>query len=244
MSTIRGNDLEKIYSIQKKIFKYETSYLTQHFVLLFFFLIIIILYVNLTLNIDFSSWELSKCNPKYLFISGYIKKNPGYNATDTTVMNFWDCLISTNPGQFSPVNFLKDIIGKKKHTEDDKNDIIRRIKKNLADKQDLDTINKNKVNSYKNIDLLKVKDISTKYYLLSIYLKEYLNNILTYILSKFIIKFEKTKKRSELYIKEQDLSGVELETYKSVVDASLNRYKENSYLLNDLIKSNLDRNKL
>ena len=92
--------------------------------------------------------------------------------------------------------------------------------------------------------MLKIKDISTKYYLLSIYLKEYLNNVLTYLLSKFIIKFEKTKKRSELYIKENDLSDAELELYKSKVDASLNIYKENSFLLNDLIKSNLDRNKL
>ena len=139
MSAIKGYDLEKIYSIQRKTFKYETSNLSQHFVLLFLFIIILILYVNLTLNIDFSSWELSKCNPKYLFISGYIKKNPGYNATDSTVMNFWDCLISTNPGQFSPVNFLKDIIGKNK-SEDNKNDIIRRIKKNIIYKQDLDTI--------------------------------------------------------------------------------------------------------
>tara|TARA_B110000116_G_scaffold272348_1_gene296780 strand:+ start:1862 stop:2593 length:732 start_codon:yes stop_codon:yes gene_type:complete len=243
MSIIKENDLEKIYNIQKT-FKSETKSLSQHFIILFFLFIILILYVNLTLNIDFSNWELSKCNPKYLFISGYIKKNPGYNANDSTVMNFWDCLNSTNPEQFSPVNFLKDIIGKKTPSKNNKNDIIRRIKKGILDKEELNTINKNKVNSYKNIDLLKVKDISTKYYLLSIYLKEYLNNVLTYILSKFIIKFEKTKKRSELYIKENDLSDEELELYKSKVDASLNLYKENSFLLNDLIKSNLDRNKL
>lgn len=243
MSNIKINDLEKIYYVQKIKIKYETNDFTQYFILIFFLLIILILYINLTLNIDFSSWELTKCSPRYLFVSGYIKQNPGYNSSDSTVMNFWDCLMTTNVGELSPINFLKDIIGIQTKKSDSDN-IIDRIKNNINNKKEIDKINMKNVNSYKNIDLKKVQNITTKYYLLSIYLKEYLNNILTYILSKFIIKFEKTKKESELYIKEYGISGEELDEYKNQTDISLNNYKDNAYSLNKLIKSNLGRNKL
>ena len=76
------------------------------------------------------------------------------------------------------------------------------------------------------------------------YMREYLNNILSYLLSKIIIKHKKIEKSAKLIQVERDLSGNELTDYIESVDASLNFYKGNADLLNKIIKDNLGGNKL
>ncbi len=56
-----------------------------------FMFIVFFFYVKNNITIDQKNWGLQKCNPKYLFYSGYIQKNGDSSAYDSTVDNFYEC---------------------------------------------------------------------------------------------------------------------------------------------------------
>jgi hypothetical protein len=56
-----------------------------------FLFVIFFLYVKLNISIDQKNWDIQKCNPRYLFYSGYIQKNGDSSAYDSTVDNFNEC---------------------------------------------------------------------------------------------------------------------------------------------------------
>ncbi len=62
---------------------------------IFIFLIlsftILFLYVKMDIDSNTKNWETNKCNPKYLFFSGYFKKNNGMTAEQTTNYNIIEC---------------------------------------------------------------------------------------------------------------------------------------------------------
>ena len=62
----------------------------------FFLAIIVSLYTRLFLGIDFEKWDIQKCNPKYIFYSGYIKQNPNSSSIQSTSDNFKECIIKYN----------------------------------------------------------------------------------------------------------------------------------------------------
>lgn len=240
--------IEKIYNIQYgvsySINKYENH--TFNYIILFFFLFTIsVMYFNIIISLDVTSWDIKKCKPKYLFISGFIKKIPGFNAIDSTMQNFWNCMITYIPINYSPVNFIKN---KKEETKNkikkSRSLILNDIKGKINKDNDSTIRIYKKINNYKNIDLVKVDNILTQHYLIMKYMREYLNNILTYLLSKIIIKHKKIEKSAKLIEIENDLSGNQLTNYRNSVDASLNFYKGNADLLNKIIKDNLGGNKL
>ena len=37
------------------------------------------------------NWDVHKCNPKYLFFSGQLKKNPNMSSSETTNFNLIEC---------------------------------------------------------------------------------------------------------------------------------------------------------
>lgn len=55
--------------------------------------IVVILQSRMFIHIDFKDWNIQKCNPKYIFYSGYIKSNPNSTAYDSTLDNFNDCIV-------------------------------------------------------------------------------------------------------------------------------------------------------
>jgi hypothetical protein len=55
--------------------------------------IVVILQSRMFIHIDFKDWNIQKCNPKYIFYSGYIKSNPNSTAYDSTLDNFNDCVV-------------------------------------------------------------------------------------------------------------------------------------------------------
>ena len=63
---------------------------------LFIFGIITILYTRIFLQIDIEDWDIKKCNPRYIFYSGYIKRNPNRNSFNSTVDNFNECVVKFN----------------------------------------------------------------------------------------------------------------------------------------------------
>ena len=203
------------------------------------------MYFNIVISLDITSWDIKKCKPQYLFISGFIKKIPGFNAIDTTMQNFWNCIITYTPIEYSPIRYIKQITDITKNQLRDNEILITDVIES-DNKTETDTTKRiyKKVNNYKNLDLIKIDNILTQQYLFMKYIREYLNNILTYLLSKIIIKHKKIEKSAKLIQVEKDLSGNDLENYRNTVDASLNFYKGNADLLNKLINDNLGGNKL
>lgn len=62
--------------------------------IVFFFGMILILFLYLynKVKVSLQDWSIQKCNPKYLFISGYIHNdNPHLTASEATLLNFTDC---------------------------------------------------------------------------------------------------------------------------------------------------------
>ena len=240
--------IEKIYDIQYGVntFINENENHTSNYIILIFFLFTIyLMYFNIIISLDITSWDIKKCEPKYLFISGFIKKIPGFNAIDTTVQNFWNCMITYIPIEYSPIRYINKITNiTKDQLRENESRIINLIENSSKNYNDEATRTYKKVNNYKNIDLIKVDNILTQQYLFMKYIREYLNNILTYLLSKIIIKHKKIEKSAKLIQIEKDLSGNDLENYRNTVDASLNFYKGNADLLNKLINDNLGGNKL
>ena len=85
------------------------SYTLNIIIVIIISLFIFYLYVKLFVSIDMKNWEIMKCNPKYLFISGYLKPEPGLTAKETNMNNFVECTQKTTKGINE--NILNDTLG-------------------------------------------------------------------------------------------------------------------------------------
>jgi hypothetical protein len=57
------------------------------------FIVITIYYiVRINLTLSKSNWEKNKCVPKYMFLSGFIQKEPGLNVLGSISKNFKQCI--------------------------------------------------------------------------------------------------------------------------------------------------------
>lgn len=79
-----------------KEYNNESDFVQILLLSLFVFGIITILYTRIFLQIDFEDWDIKKCNPRYIFYSGYIKRNPNRNSFNSTVDNFNECIVKFN----------------------------------------------------------------------------------------------------------------------------------------------------
>jgi len=83
--------------ILQKIYKPDSDGMMVTFVIPFMFsitliFIVISLYIQATLLESKINWTTNKCVPKYMFVSGFIKKNPGVNPLASTYDNFKQCV--------------------------------------------------------------------------------------------------------------------------------------------------------
>ena len=88
---MNSEELLKIKSINEG-YEFVQGLLTAFFLLA----VIVVLYTRLFLGVDFEHWDIQKCNPKYIFYSGYIKKNPNSSALKSTSDNFKECIARFN----------------------------------------------------------------------------------------------------------------------------------------------------
>jgi len=169
------------------------------------FLLVILLFTSLILetrilfNIDVQQWKNEKCNPKYLFFSGFIKKNDGSTALESTQDNFNECMV-----RYAENKFEKSIDQKNEEQMKNANENIRdnikqreillneRRKKINGDEKVIalraDVISKKNNSSMENVQLqiLEMNNIISDF-------KEYLHSYLTYAMMNFVVKFKKQK---------------------------------------------------
>lgn len=167
------------------------------------FLLVILLFTSLILetrilfNIDVEQWKIEKCNPKYIFFSGFIRQNDNLSALETTQDNFNECMT-----RYAENKFEKTINEKNEEQMKNENESIRdsikqreialneRRKRFNNDEKVIamraDVISKKNHSTMENIQLqlLEMNKIMSDF-------KEYLHSYLTYAIMNFVVKYKK-----------------------------------------------------
>lgn len=81
--------LEELYKPSESVL---LDYILPATVIFGFILTAMVLYIKVNLNLSTVNWAKSKCNPKYMFISGFIKKNMGDSILSSIYDNFVSCV--------------------------------------------------------------------------------------------------------------------------------------------------------
>jgi len=257
--------LENFYKTEMKIFKkMETNewIIQTMFFSSILIIIIMILYARLFASVDFKNWEIQKCNPKYIFYSGYIKNNSNTDALTSTVDNFNECIVKFNSQSDNTFSKLLE----KQMTEDlennekkiqDYNTLSR--EKLLKYQQQMDSKNKEfqiKIDHIQNLgettglqeELRKLNDVIHD-------IKEYAHSYLTYAMTHFVFKL-KIAEENELRDNSQyscssitdiSLCNTDNDCLVDNTNQCVNKidfYKEQAININDLIKKYFSNNKL
>ena len=168
---------------------------------LFMLAMIIILYARLFLGVDFENWDIQKCNPKYIFYSGYIKKNPNSTALQSTKDNFDECIVRFNnkeDSEFSKV-LEKSKLEQYQKTEEMANNYNNLTRNKILDLQKKVNIkNKEFEIQIKNIqnssETGKLQNEMNKLNTIIEDIKDYAHSYLTYAMMNFVFKFKISEK--------------------------------------------------
>lgn len=135
--------IEKIYSTQKGLnlfsssFFLADSYLINTLIFLFLLFICFYLYLHIDISLSLKSWDNKKCNPKYLYFSGFIKPEYNMGYFDTTMHNFRDCMSKGYVDAIKDFNNEMNVDLKVKEGkfqfEYDKNNMLKKEYNNMQD---------------------------------------------------------------------------------------------------------------
>jgi hypothetical protein len=188
------------------------SYTLNIIILFISSIYILYLYVKSHITIDMKFWNIMKCHPKYLFFSGFIQKEPGLSAIETTMNNFGTCTTKFAKEVNNEVlnETLKvdseklyqnasNMINNRQIKNDDYSDsmqqfidISNNLNNTLTDKQKL--IEKSLASSGIYIDYYN-KIVS--------YFKEYIRNYMTYVIISYTRLYHKARQEQD-YEKSQE----------------------------------------
>ena len=171
---------ELIYKLNKNISSFKGTSLNEYtinlFILFIVFAFLFIMYIKIDITIDEKNWNINKCNPKYLFFSGYIKSNPGSSSSESTVNNFYDCAKIYSSGINDSLNLPLDNMYKNM-----KNKLItfdqRQLNEEKKNRKDRKKYKKNLSRQMKELE----NDISLNITTNSAFTYKYLKNIGYYI---------------------------------------------------------------
>jgi len=82
--------------ILKNIYRQQEDYLVEYTLPFIIIAVLVLIITNLYMKAELlegrTNWEINKCIPKYMFVSGFIYKRPGENELSSTYDNFKDCV--------------------------------------------------------------------------------------------------------------------------------------------------------
>ena len=143
-------------------------------VILFFMLIILYWYLHNQIAFSGNNWEKIKCDPKYIYFSGYIKPKGTMTAAETTDYNYRKCISRAYK------EYINDL--KNEYSIDDVS--RRKLLKNEKEMYDFVFKNKKDKNKKLNIDIEEIQNNlnnSTKLTANSTLTYNYLRNIGIYL---------------------------------------------------------------
>jgi len=82
----------KLKTIYTPTDDYILEYVLPFSIIIVFMLTITHLYMKAELGESRTKWEINKCIPKYMFVSGFIKKKSDENELSATYDNFKECV--------------------------------------------------------------------------------------------------------------------------------------------------------
>ena len=196
-------DIYKLNKVKSKLSEFAikpSSYFLNVIIVIILYGICLIYYLKIDFKTDIKDWQLNKCQPKYLFFSGYIKPEKNYNSYDTTINNITECTTIMGGDLLNTMNINNSDM----HNTYKSN--LNNLKNKLKDNDNLNQTNYNKIISdiSNNIDIsLNIDGNTTSIYsniyntgiyvdqLDSIlnYIKQYIRNYLTYLHMLHISKY-------------------------------------------------------
>ena len=97
----RLNEVNEIYKSRNDN---NLNYLAPAFFIVVYVIIITGMYIKAELLESRTTWSKSMCIPKYMFVSGFIKKEPGRSSLETTYDNFKTCVKRFKTTPYNPNN--------------------------------------------------------------------------------------------------------------------------------------------
>lgn len=230
-----------IYKLNKNISRFKGTSLNEYtiniFILFIVFAFLFIMYIKIDITIDEKNWNINKCNPKYLFFSGYIKANPGSTSSESTVNNFYDCAKLYSSGINDSLNLPLDNMYKNM-----KNKLItfdkRQLDEETKHRKDRNKYRKSLLNQMSELE----NDISLNITTNSAFTYKYLKNVGYYIdhLNGIINYITQYSKNYLTYLMLYYANRYRKETKEPSDDgSSKSTYYKNTIKLNNIIKQYL-----
>lgn len=214
------------------IFHSNSNYFDVILVVLFILIIVTILYTRLFFGIASDNWEVQKCNPKYIFYSGYIKQNPNSNSFHSTVDNFNECIVKFNNqknGQFSKIleENKQEYLQRSDNAINTHNKLSRervlQLQRQVNAKNEEFKLQIEKVEQSRNTSALQ-NEIDKLNAIISD-IKEYAHTYLTYAMMNFVFKYKISN--------EDDTSGNTINTSESCSEFSVEQCNSSAYCTYD-----------
>ena len=195
--------IDTLYNITEKSFinSSNTDVLTDKIGA--FFLLVILLFTSLILetrilfNIDLEDWKIEKCNPKYLFFSGFIRQNENSSPLETTQDNFNECMMRYAENKFERTmnkkneelmknenESIRDSIKQREIVLNERRKRFNNDEKVIAMRADVISKKNHSVMENIQLQLLEMNKIMSDF-------KEYLHSYLTYAIMNFVVKYKK-----------------------------------------------------
>lgn len=231
---------------------------------IFFLMSIIhfILYESMFLTDEI--WKTEKCNPKYLFFSGYIKKNPDRSSFQTTTDNFIHCVDQYNKNNDNILNGLEDQNNSNIEEVSDylqqsikSRDIaLQERKQNRLNDQKKFKLKTNIINKTNNSNMENIHLSVLGMNKLFVKIKDYLHSYLTYAMMNFAVKYKRQQVAEENTASCDGYSSTDCENQETCIyekigdneDKSCIKkstfFKDRAQVVNDMMKTHFGGNKL
>tara|TARA_Y100001970_G_C14193605_1_gene836820 strand:- start:878 stop:1534 length:657 start_codon:yes stop_codon:yes gene_type:complete len=109
--------INKLYKIPTSTSIFQDSFFMNLVILLFLVFMCIYLHIKTQIEVNSSVWNTMKCDPRYIYVSGFLKNDSGRGAMFETIKNYKDC---TDQSVSSVINKLKTEMTFNKYNQDNK----------------------------------------------------------------------------------------------------------------------------
>lgn len=109
--------IKTLYKLPTSTSIFQDSFFMNLAILIFLIFICVYLHIKTQITVNSTVWNTMKCDPRYLYISGFLKNDSGRGPMFETIKNYKDC---TNQSVTSVINNLKQEMTFNKHNQDNK----------------------------------------------------------------------------------------------------------------------------
>lgn len=211
-------------------------------------------------------WKTKKCNSKYLFFSGYIKRNPDRTSFQSSTDNFMDCVDQYNKNNISN-SIVNNLENQNNSNIEELSDYLQQSiksrdialqerKQNRLDDQKKFKLKTNIINKQNNSNMEEIQSSVLLMNKLFVKIKDYLHSYLTYAMMNFAVKYKRQQVAEENTASCDGYSSTDCENQETCIyekigdneDKSCIKksafFKDRAQAVNDMMKTYFGGNKL